>query len=159
MADGINKDNPDQKFLKNNHDLSQLDYYEKRITGDGNCYYRCLSYYYRGTEDYHLEFRQLISELFDNNLDKFISCYPYPDILGEKEPETNEEILNFLKNILIILNNLMYRLGIRNNFNILFFWNKYKCLNNKLYGVYFNFSENYWGGPPHPPLWNGTEED
>ena len=93
----INKDNPDQKFLNNNHDLSQLEYYEKQIIGDGNCYYRCLSYYYRGTEDYHLEFRQLISELFENNLDKFISCYPDPDILGEKEPETNEEILNFLK--------------------------------------------------------------
>ena len=53
----INKDNPEKKFLNNNHDLSQLDYYEKPITGDGNCYYRCLSYYYRGTEDYHLEFR------------------------------------------------------------------------------------------------------
>ena len=25
----INKDNPHQKFLNNNHDLSQLDYYEK----------------------------------------------------------------------------------------------------------------------------------
>ena len=44
-----------------------------------------------------MEFRQLISELFENNLDKFISCYPDPDILGEKEPEINEEILNFLK--------------------------------------------------------------
>ena len=93
----INKDNPDQKFLNNNYDLSQLEYYEKQITGDGNCYYRCLSYYYRSTEDYHLEFRQLISELFENNLDKFISYYPDPDILGEKEPEINEEILNFLK--------------------------------------------------------------
>ena len=86
----------------NNHDLSFLEYYQKQITGDGNCYYRCLSYYYRGTEDYHLEFRQLISELFENNLDKFISSYPDPDILGEKEPENEEEILNFLKNMQII---------------------------------------------------------
>ena len=50
-----------------------------------------------GTEDYHLEFRQLISELFENNLDKFISSYPDPDILGEKEPQNEEEILNFIK--------------------------------------------------------------
>ena len=27
----INKDNPYQKFLNNNHDLSQLDYYEKQL--------------------------------------------------------------------------------------------------------------------------------
>ena len=72
-------------------------YYEKQITPDGNCYYRCLSYYYRGTEEYHLEFRQLISELFENNLEKFISSYPDPDILGEKEPENEEEIMIFLK--------------------------------------------------------------
>ena len=56
----IKKDNPEQNFLNNNHDLTPLDYYEKQITGDGNCYYRCLSYYYRDRENYYLEFRQLL---------------------------------------------------------------------------------------------------
>ena len=93
----IKKDNHNQNTFINTHDLSILEYYEKQITPDGNCYYRCLSYYYRGTEEYHLEFRQLISELFENNLEKFISSYPDPDILGEKEPENEEEIMNFLK--------------------------------------------------------------
>ena len=41
-------------FLENNHNLTQIEYYEKNITRDGNCYYRCLSYYLRGTEKYHL---------------------------------------------------------------------------------------------------------
>ena len=93
----IKNEKHSQNCFKKNHDLSFLEYYQKQITGDGNCYYRCLSYYYGGTEDYHLEFRQLISELFENNLDKFISSYPDPDILGEKEPYSEEEILNFLK--------------------------------------------------------------
>ena len=56
----IKKDNHNQNTFINTHDLSILEYYEKQITPDGNCYYRCLSYYYRGTEEYHLEFRQLI---------------------------------------------------------------------------------------------------
>ena len=65
--------------------MIQLEYYEKNINGDGNCYYRCLSYCFRGTENYHLEFSKLISEIFENNLDKFIDAYPDPDIIGERE--------------------------------------------------------------------------
>ena len=66
MIKEIKNEKHSKNSFKNNRDLSFLEYYQKQITGDGNCYYRCLSYYYRGTEDYHLEFRQLISELFEN---------------------------------------------------------------------------------------------
>ena len=53
------KENEDEKsqkynqnlFLENNHNLTQLGYYEKNITRDGNCYYRCLSYYFRGLKN------------------------------------------------------------------------------------------------------------
>ena len=61
--DIMNKENKNENHslnpFKNNRDLSFLEYYEKQITGDGNCYYRCLSYYYRGIEDYHLELNYL----------------------------------------------------------------------------------------------------
>ena len=82
MIKEIKNENHSQNSFKNNHDLSFLEYYQKQIIGYGNCYYRRFSYYYRGTEDYHLQFRQLISELIENNLDKLISSYPDPDILG-----------------------------------------------------------------------------
>ena len=96
-----NEDEKSQKdgknpFLENNHNLTQIEYYEKNITRDGNCYYRCLSYYFRGTEKYHLEFRKLISELFENNLERFINSYPDPDIIGEKEPQNEEETMEYL---------------------------------------------------------------
>ena len=45
------------------HDLDYMNYMEKDIEKDGNCYYQCLSYYYRNTQEYHLEFRKLISEI------------------------------------------------------------------------------------------------
>ena len=37
----------------NLHYLTYMDYIEKDVEQDGNCYYRCLSYYYRNTENYH----------------------------------------------------------------------------------------------------------
>ena len=95
--DENSRNDNDYPFLDNNHNLTEIEYYEKNITKDGNYYYRCLSYYYRGTEDYHLEFRKLISEIFENNLEKFIESYPDPDIIGEKEPQNEEETIEYLK--------------------------------------------------------------
>ena len=45
------KENEDEKSQKYNLNLFLENNYEKNITGDGNCYYRCLSYYYRGLKN------------------------------------------------------------------------------------------------------------
>ena len=68
--------------------------YIKQIREDGNYYYRCLSYYFRNKEYDHLEFRELISEIFEKNIDMFKEDYPDPDIIGEKKPETKTELTN-----------------------------------------------------------------
>ena len=81
---------------KESKDLPYMDYIEIDIEKDGNCYYRCLSYYYRKTQDYHLEFRKFISEIFENNLDKFKDHYPDPNILGIPEPASEDEIIDLL---------------------------------------------------------------
>ena len=39
-------------------------YYIKNVRGDGNCYFRCISYYFRESELFYNEYRQLIYELF-----------------------------------------------------------------------------------------------
>ena len=46
-------------------------YIKKIIKGDGNCFYRCTSYYYRNSENYHLEFRNLLHEWMVENKDIF----------------------------------------------------------------------------------------
>ena len=92
-----NNENNNNNIFQSNHDLPFFNYYIKNIIGDGNCYYRCLSYFYRGTENYHLEFRKLICDLFANNINKFITSYPDPSIIGENEPTNEQEVLIFLE--------------------------------------------------------------
>ena len=46
----------------NKNNLSYLEYTEKNINPDGNCFYRCISYYYRQTKEAYPEFRTLLYE-------------------------------------------------------------------------------------------------
>ena len=71
----LNNENKEIDF-ENNRDLPFTEYIEKEVLGDGNCYYRVLSYYFRQSKEFHSEFRKLIYELFINNLDKFIDFVP-----------------------------------------------------------------------------------
>ncbi len=64
-------------------------------------------------------------------LDKFISSYPDPDILGEKEPENEEEILNFLKKYANYIKKPKVYAGVQEiALTSFFFRNKYKCIDN-----------------------------
>ena len=43
------------KFQNNNKQLlNYMEYIEKSIVGDGNCFYRCISHYFLETEEFHL---------------------------------------------------------------------------------------------------------
>jgi len=83
-------------FIKKSLDLTFSDYFEKDIEKDGNCYYRCLSYFFRKSEEFHREFRNLIYELFLENKNDFYDFLPDPGILGKKDPETEEEKIQIL---------------------------------------------------------------
>ena len=52
----------EKEFNKYSQNLSCMDYIEKSITSDGNCFFRAISYYFREKEDFHLEFRQMLYE-------------------------------------------------------------------------------------------------
>ena len=69
---------------------------QKKCHGDGNCYFRVISYYYWKNENYYKEFRQLIHYLFVENNEKFKDFSPDAYIVGDKEPENEEQILNIL---------------------------------------------------------------
>ena len=56
----------------NNKNLNIIDYTVKKISGDGNCFYRALSYYYRQDEKDYDEYRQLIVSYIENNIDKYL---------------------------------------------------------------------------------------
>ena len=72
----------------------------KNITGDGNCFYRTLSYYYRETENDHKEFRELIVKYIEKNPAEYYFYISDQDI-GASD-NTNESIKNNMKNQFII---------------------------------------------------------
>lgn len=57
----------------------------KKRLPDGNCYYRCLSYFFRNTEEFHVEYRNLISELFEENKKEFLDFLRDANILNKKK--------------------------------------------------------------------------
>jgi hypothetical protein len=79
-----------------NKDLSFSEYYEKDVLPDGNCYYRVLSYYYRETEEFHKEFRELIYNLYINNKHMFLESVPDYEYIGLPKPKNDEDIENLL---------------------------------------------------------------
>lgn len=56
--------------------LSYLDYIEKEITPDGNCFFRAISYYFREDEENHFEFRRMLYEWLLENKSIFIEMFP-----------------------------------------------------------------------------------
>ena len=79
-----------------NKDLPLSEYYEKDVFPDGNCYYRVLSYYYRETEEFHKEFRELIYNLYINNKHMFLESVPDYEYIGLPKPKNDEDIENLL---------------------------------------------------------------
>ena len=67
---------PNNLFLKDSKILSKKEYICEKITPDGNCFYRSLSYFYRKDEKDYNEFMQLIISYIEQNIAnyfKFIS--------------------------------------------------------------------------------------
>lgn len=64
--------------------LAYIEYIEKKIKGDGNCFFRAVSYYYRNNEDDHAELRLLLYQWLNNNRDLFINMIPEEDSLNRE---------------------------------------------------------------------------
>lgn len=91
----------------NNKNLNIIDYTVKKISGDGNCFYRALSYYYRQDEKDYDEYRQLIVSYIENNIDKYLIYVADEDLnddnINNYSPETilnkkKEYLLNYTNN-------------------------------------------------------------
>ena len=62
------------------------------IKQDGNCLYRCFSYFLLGNQDYYLEIKKLIIEWISNNYEKFTSFFGDDDKLNlTKEQLAHDE--------------------------------------------------------------------
>ena len=93
------KENTNNKI--NQKDKSLLNFIIKNIEKDGNCFYRCLSYHFRGTEEEHPEFRELITNYIINNPEEYLDFISFQDINltgNENENIIFEKKRNFIIN-------------------------------------------------------------
>ena len=90
----------DSKQVNNLAILNYMENIEKNITGDGNCFYRCISYYFLESEDFHLDYRNLLYEYMEKNKELFLDFFQdtNPDIkLSKKERLEILKLYSFFK--------------------------------------------------------------
>ena len=56
------------------------------IVGDGNCFYRCISYFIFGNQDYYAEIKNEIIKWIDNNREAFNEFFG-DDVQNKKTKE------------------------------------------------------------------------
>ena len=91
------------KFNKNNlQSLKKEDYIVKEITPDGNCFYRCLSYFYRQKENDYNEFRQLITNYIEQNIDYYLIFISDEEVnIKNEDGLSDDEIIKKKKDYLL----------------------------------------------------------
>ena len=62
-------------LIKNNQNISKNLLTEFTVIKDGNCWYRTLSLFFTGDEQYHNTFRMIIYEAAKTNKEKFIPFF------------------------------------------------------------------------------------
>ena len=67
------------------------------IKRDGNCFFNCLSYYFRNTEQDSKEFRKIIYECIKSNREELLQFFP--DENNELYEEKKKRFEEFIKNI------------------------------------------------------------
>ena len=78
-----------EKINEDYKNLDANDFIIKNITGDGNCFYRTISYYYRDNEEENKDFRNLITEYIENNKDIFYDFITEQDEIEIIKKEMN----------------------------------------------------------------------
>ena len=74
----------------------------KEITPDGNCFYRCLSYFYRQKENDYNEFRQLITNYIEQNIDYYLIFISDEEVnIKNEDGLSDDEIIKKKKDYLL----------------------------------------------------------
>ena len=87
-----------QVLLKNkqNHPLNCINIIP--IIKDGNCFCRCLSYFFLSDQDYYKEFKYIIIEWIENNYNNFVNFFLDDDINQISKETLEKQELEYIKN-------------------------------------------------------------
>jgi len=83
---------PKDKGIENEKVDPKNNFIIKYIEKDGNCFYRALSYFFRETEEDHLEFRELITNYILNNPGEYIFTVTDEDINSNEDEDEESKI-------------------------------------------------------------------
>ena len=64
---------------------------KKEIEKEGNCYYRALCYFYRDTEEDHMEIRSLIISYIGDNIKHYVEYIADEEVTILKKQKNNDE--------------------------------------------------------------------
>ena len=67
------------------------------IKRDGNCFFNCLSYYFRNTEQDSKEFRKIIYEYIKSNKEELLQFFPAEN--NEVDEDKKKRFEEFIENI------------------------------------------------------------
>ena len=67
------------------------------IRGDGNCFYRCLSYFFSGNTEYYEEIKQLIIKRIENNYEDYLDFYGDDDANNLQKEYFSKKELDYIK--------------------------------------------------------------
>ena len=68
-----------------------------KIFGDGNCLYRCLSYFLLGNDQFYVEIKNEIIKWIENNREEFDEFFGDDDANNKSKEELAEEEYNYIK--------------------------------------------------------------
>ena len=78
-------------------DIPEVDIEKIDINPDGNCFYRCLSYFFLLNEEFYLEIKHIIIEWIENNYDKFINFFWDDEENNLTKEELAKKEFNYIK--------------------------------------------------------------
>ena len=98
--------NNDEKFINNNRFkiiaksnglIKKEDLQKISIEPDGNCFYRSVSYFLLGSQQYYNEIKKEIIDWIEKNKQKFIDFFGDDDVNNITKEEKAEDELNYIK--------------------------------------------------------------
>ena len=79
-------------YIIEKKNIPQNSYKLNKIDKEGNCFYRCVSFYLYGTVKYHSEIRKTISKICIENIEELCEFQEYVEIRKDKDISTRQYI-------------------------------------------------------------------
>ena len=96
IATNINRKLKRKVYL--GQDLTTEDVTKIKIIGDGNCFYRCISYFFLNNQEFYIDIKNMVINWIDNNYETFLEFFGDDDINHLSRELQAKLEFNYIKN-------------------------------------------------------------